>query len=155
MGMDVVGKNPTSNEGQHFRRNVWVWHPLADICDEFGGAVAAKVESWCTNDGCGLDDADSKTLADMLDEARVIGRIALYVETRNRLLARMPDEPCSICGGTGKRREVPDIGPGDKPCNGCGATGSVRPFDTNFHVSVEDVQEFATFLRASGGFEIW
>ena len=31
MGMDVFGKNPTSEVGKYFRRNVWHWRRLADL----------------------------------------------------------------------------------------------------------------------------
>lgn len=35
------------------------------------------------------------------------------------------ERPCNICGATGKRLPVPDVGPGDVPCNGCEGTGKV------------------------------
>jgi hypothetical protein len=30
MGMDLHGKNPTTEEGEYFRNNIWSWGPLAD-----------------------------------------------------------------------------------------------------------------------------
>ena len=29
MGMDVIGVNPATVEGERFRRNIWSWYPLA------------------------------------------------------------------------------------------------------------------------------
>jgi hypothetical protein len=39
-------------------------------------------------------------------------------------------------------------------CNGCEGWGSREPWAAKYAFSVENVQEFVTFLRASGGFEI-
>jgi hypothetical protein len=39
--MDVLGKNPSSETGKHFGRDVWTWHPLvlefAAFYNESGG----------------------------------------------------------------------------------------------------------------------
>ena len=32
MGMDVHGKNPTTEAGKYFHANVWHWRPLWDYC---------------------------------------------------------------------------------------------------------------------------
>ena len=32
MTMDVMGKHPTTEAGEYFRRSVWCWHPLAEFC---------------------------------------------------------------------------------------------------------------------------
>lgn len=41
-----------------------------------------------------------------------------------------------------------------KTCNGCSGTGKDKPFWTNYPFSKENVQEFADFLEACGGFKI-
>ncbi len=63
-------------------------------------------------------------------------------------------EPCTICGATGKRAEPPQTGPGTLPSNGCDSSGRVLNFATHYPFDLENVREFARFLRASGGFEI-
>ena len=39
-------------------------------------------------------------------------------------------------------------------CNGCAGYGNNEALEANYHVTVDDVGEFADFLAACGGFEI-
>jgi hypothetical protein len=148
MGMDVIGLKPTSATGEYFRNNVWWWRPLADYCLE----VAPQYNNirWHTNDGEGLDAEDSVKLADILQSKIDDGSCAKFAADRKEMLELMPDETCDLCNGTGTRNDAVMHG----TCNKCKGTGKVRPFDTWYPFSVENVQEFTKFLRDCGGFEI-
>ena len=178
MGMDVFGKNPTSKEGEHFPNNVWWWRPLADYCIEVAPDLTAQCKHWHTNDGDGLDGQNSLFLADALQREIDSGRCKRWGEVRQSELERLPNEPCKFCEATGVRKPLPEIVPGDEdelfprykgeielgagdPANGgvkcpsCNGEGYVRPWRSHYPFAVENVQDFITFLRGCGGFEIW
>jgi hypothetical protein len=107
------------------------------------------------NDGQGLGAAGAAKLGARLKEKLASGQTETYEKERTATIAAMPDIPCNTCGGTGRRAEPPIAGPGTMPCNGCDATGKCRPTAAHYPFDVENVQEFANFLEACGGFEIW
>lgn len=154
MGMDVYGKKPTSEVGQYFRNNVWWWRPLAEYCFVVAPEIASKCTHWGTNDGDGLGTRDAKKLAAALRAKIADGHTEAWGAIRKAELDRLPDEDCSICGGTGCRLPAPQIGPGPELCNACEGKGRVRPWDTHYPFSVENVMEFAAFLEDCGGFKI-
>ncbi len=171
MGMDVFGISPTSETGEYFRRNVWGWHPLAEyIVSQGPEEIVSKCECWHSNDGDGLDAENAARLAEWLEASVKDGKAAAYAAIRDAELAAMPNEPCELCGGTGIRTDevgqqakMPErkIEDEDHPrngevgwCNGCNGNGSIRPWPTHYTLEVEDIVEFAAFLRDSGGFEI-
>jgi len=154
MGMDVMGKKATSEIGSYFRANVWYWHPLWDYCASVAKAVTDKVKYAHFNDGDGLGKRDSLKLAKVLRGELDTGRTKEYVETRDCELAKVPDIPCDTCGGVGKRADPPKTGPGKMVCNGCDGKGKIRPWETHYHLDVETVEEFVSFLEECGGFRI-
>lgn len=171
MGMDVFGQKPRSKKGEYFRNNVWWWRPLAELCLELAPEICGACQYWQSNEGDGLDDAGAKALATVLEEAIASGLVATRVAAREAWLQNLPDEPCGQCDGTGVRRDAvgiegghPDmlvVEPPDHPrlgqrgwCNGCRGRGTVRPFITHYPSSVENVAEFAAFLKDCGGFQI-
>jgi hypothetical protein len=165
MGMDVYGKN-----GGYFRRNVWGWHPLAQMIQNIAPEVAKGCKHWHSNDCDGLDAAGAVALADILDAFVAEGGAKTYVEERRAQIASLPDEECKFCGGTGARTDpiavergmhetiVDEVGHprfGQKgTCNACGSRGKARPSATYYDVDENDVREFSEFCRTSGGFEI-
>lgn len=152
MGMDVYGvKNPDA----YFRNNVWAWRPLATLIVEKYPDIAKTCEHWFTNDGDGLDEENSLKLADALEADLNNGVIQQEQDEFQRQMNAVVDEPCKICGGTGKRAAPPQVGPGNMHCNGCDGKGTRRPLTTMYHFSVENVREFVAFLRKCGGFEIY
>lgn len=172
MGMDVYGKNPTSEKGIYFRRNVWGWHPLWEYVENRHPEIAALVEYAHSNDGDGLDEEASNLLANKLREDLAAGLVTAYVAERNEALANLPMEVCQYCDSTGIRsdevglefgmptRELsPEqaiiLGRTHGTCNACQGLGERVPFDTNYDLEETDIQDFAEFLEASGGFEIW
>jgi len=153
--MDVYGKKPDAPLGEYFRRSVWGWHPLWELCAEIAPDLCGKVKYAHSNDGDGLNAEDSMQLALLLDQACNNGRAAQLAQGRREEVCTLPDEECYLCGGTGKRRPVGQgPGPGNEPCNACNSTGRRRPFETSYDADAEDVREFAEFLKHCGGFEI-
>jgi hypothetical protein len=170
MGMDVYGRNPAAKQGEYFRNSVWSWRPLADLCNALAPQVCADCKHWQSNDGDGLDDAGAQALAEVLERRLADGTIAKYIAERERYLANLPDEPCSLCNASGVRSDEVGVAHGmttkriaDKGhprngqvgwCNGCDGRGSVRPFETHYPCEIENVAEFAAFLKCCGGFNI-
>jgi hypothetical protein len=115
MGMDVYGKNPTSQQGAYFRNNLWWWRPLARYACEVAPEIAKNCEHWQRNLGDGLNEKDSLALADILQNEIDSGRTAAWVEQHNK-------------------------------------TQEDEEFD--YPASVENMQNFVTFLRDCGGFAI-
>ena len=176
MGMDVYGKNPTNETGEYLRHSVWSWRPLAELVTTLCPKETAACQYWQTNDGDGLDAKGSLALADALADKIATRQVAAYVAIRNAEIEAMPDEPCSICNGTGVRTDrvgqemgqhakaipLKDKWRGGKHpragqigwCNGCDGRGVNRPWEASYTVTEEDVTEFVAFLRGCGGFEI-
>ncbi|MGU2415339.1 hypothetical protein [Burkholderia cenocepacia] len=154
MGMDVIGRSPVSETGRYFRNNIWWWRPLWQYCELVAPDIIPKANLGHSNDGWGLGHRASVALAARLEFAISEGHAAAYEQARQEHLSSLPPEPCDICGATGKRAAPPAVGPGELHCNGCGGAGSRPNFETNYPFSVENVREFAAFLRDCGGFRI-
>jgi hypothetical protein len=58
MGMDVIGRNPTTKQGKYFCNNIHSWHPLARYICAVAPGVADQCKNWHTNDGDGLNAED-------------------------------------------------------------------------------------------------
>jgi hypothetical protein len=161
MGMEVIGRQPKNKIGEYFRRSVWGWHPLADYVLQIAPDTASACKDWHTNDQDGLNAKHSVKLAEVLQREVAAGRAAKYVHRRNSILAAMPDEECPICKGA--KKQPPGIG-GElcvarelakiPSCGYCKSTGRARPWDTNYHLTVSDIEMFAAFLENCGGFAI-
>jgi hypothetical protein len=178
MGMDVIGRAPTSERGKYFDNNISWWHPLASYCNEVAPEIASGCRLWHSNDGDGLDAAASRALAEALEAEIESGRCADIERQAEAAREAAPKETCPICHGKGvvwrtRRQPIVDffgevelplhvtdlddlrIDDGSSmPCLFCDGRGFHRPsFATPF--SVENVRNFAAFLRDCGGFEIW
>lgn len=150
MGMDVYGEAPLSDKGEYFRNNVWWWRPLWNYIGGLGLLSGADLEQGHNNGGHLIPAAQSVEIADRLDAEVASGRCATYAAKYQASLDALPDEPCDLCSGTGKRTDM-EVKDG---CNKCHGKKTVRPFDTYYPFSVENVQEFALFANNSGGFRI-
>lgn len=158
MGMDVFGKHPTNDTGNYFRASVWGWAPIAEYLCDVAPGLMAKVTYLGSNDGDGLDGADSVTLADALDEASASGHLDAYAARRSAAIAALPRVTCEQCDGTGTRTD--EVGQrmgfaGRGWCNGCDGKGDRESWQASYRLDAEHVREFAGFVRHSGGFEIW
>lgn len=152
----MYGVKPSKPEGKYFRNTIWSWPKLWDlVCCVCGDVLTDEDKRLGQfNDGHLIDDAKATTIAARLDDLLTSGKITALADWYQQHLKWLPDEDCTTCGGTGKRKPVPHTGPGDEPCNGCQSTGKVRPFATHYRFTEENVREFATFAGVSGGFEI-
>ncbi len=158
MGMDVYGKKPAAETGEYFRASVWSWHPVWDYCETIAPHITAKVENAHSNDGDGLNAADSRRLAGILRAEIDSGRTAAYLAMQKSVANAMPDEPCELCNGTGTRTRPipgdPTWQPEPGKCNGCSNTGKIRPWATHYGTDLDHLTEFASFLADCGGFRI-
>lgn len=170
MGMDVYGRQPTTEKGKYFRNNIWWWRPLADMCLVMAPDICAPCTHWQSNDGDGLDADGAKALADVLEQRLKDGTVARYIAERDAYLEALPDEACQLCNGSGVRRDklAEEAGmlkrvinePGHPRdgqvgwCNSCDGVGHKRPFETHYPADVENVEEFVGFLKDCGGFDI-
>lgn len=171
MGMDVYGKNPSSRTGEYFRRNVWGWHPLWEYVEDNYPEIAELVEHAHSNDGDGLDAEKSLMLAELLKADFITGKAEEYVVQRNKAISEMEMPTCKHCEGTGIRSDEvgvqhkmpekelePDVqiivGREKGWCNACHALGKTEPWESNYYLEADDIEQFADFLKDCGGFEI-
>ena len=171
MGMDVYGKNAKTEVGTYFRRNVWGWRPLWDYCVNQHPEVAGVVKYGHSNDGDGLDGELSLLLGRLLESDIKTGAASAYIENRNAELAELPRPDCDLCSGTGIRtdaigvqygmdkQELPDemkslTGRTHGTCNACHGEGKTDAWETNYFLELDDIKEFAEFLKDCGGFSI-
>ena len=127
MGMDVVGKNPSTPEGEYFRANVWSWRPIHALCEI---VTQTLYPEWSYNDGKGLTSQEECD--------RLAARLENY-------LNKNPGEKFEL--------ESPiRVGPGGRLLpKGTPVTIGRSAYATD----EEHVRSFIRFLRSCGGFEIW
>jgi hypothetical protein len=171
MGMDVYGKNPTSEVGSYYRQSIWGWHPLWHYVETFHSNYGEQVEHGHTNDGDGLDAENSSQLALALKQDLLTGLAKQRLDEWEQEKNEQPDEVCGLCEGSGIRSDKIGVEHGmDKKelsaeqsstygrrigwCNSCDGKGSKRPFETAYGIDLDDLREFADFLADCGGFEI-
>ena len=171
MGMDVYGKNPSSEKGSYFRNNVWYWRPLWGYCEELHHDLCHKVEYGHSNDGDGLDADDARLLGERLLADIANGVTAEYERQHNEYIASLPRTDCQYCGATGIRTDEVGVENGMPTkeldaeiailvgrthgyCNACRGEGKQDPWLANYPFDVNNVREFAEFLLDCGGFEI-
>ena len=124
------------------------------------------------NEGYGLDAEGSQKLSSALLDSVVNGDAVLYIEALNAHIASIEMVNCHPCAGTGVRTDqvgidmgMPDaeleqtiavvVGRQFGTCNICKGYGKTRPFGVDTSFKIRDVEEFARFLRLSGGFNIY
>lgn len=173
MGMDVIGRNPVSEEGEYFRNNVWWWRPLWIYACSIAPEIITRdlAEAGHMNDGMGLNHEQAKQLAFKLNDEIWHGRTAEYARRYQEELAQLPRENCKYCNTTGIRTDEIGISNGmpnqelspeiqiltgrtHGSCNVCRGIGTVENFALSYPFSVENVARFAEFCEKSGGFSI-
>ena len=146
------------NPGSYFRNNVWWWRPLWDFicgyCDEI--LTEEDAEQGHSNSGHIIDEEKALAIARILENLIDDGEVEDYAKERQAMLDAEPDEECTYCEGTGRRKvgEGTTKGPRTNKCNVCDGKGSSRPFNSMYPFSKDNVKEFAEFAAQSGGFEI-
>ena len=170
MGMDVYGTKPTHTDGEYFRNNVWWWRPLWNYCVEVAPELCGEVDGH-TNGGDGLTAKKAQRLANILSEMIETGHTYEYEQEYRRTIAELPRKNCGLCQGTGIRTDDvgQDMGMPSRQlstevailtgrthgwCNACDGVGTQEHFDASYPFDVENVREFAEFLKHCGGFSI-
>jgi hypothetical protein len=172
MGIEIYGLRPTSPFGTSFNRTIWRWRPIWDYVVNTHPDLALKVEAPYYPDGDGLDEIDSTELAGRLKKEIEAGAVEEYARTLTEFANLVPDMQCTVCGGSGVRRDSagrtlkmheielePDaavrLGRGRGWCDGCDGVGSTGRLLEVYAFDEDDLERFAMFLIDSGGFEIW
>ena len=170
MGMDVVGRKPSTKTGEYFRNNIWWWHPLWEYCHQIAPEICDGVHGH-SNDGDGLPGDGARILAQTLRWELASGRTKAYSDTFEISRLALPCRPCTHCEATGIRSDtvgnemgMPNreltaeqaerLGRSTGWCNGCGGEGTCDSWEASYFFSEENVSEFAEFLEHSGGFRI-
>lgn len=155
MGMDVYGINPSDENGEYFRNNVWYWRPLWDYCLDKYPAIAGKVKYGHSNDGDGLNAEDSYKLGLLLNQDLQSGIVKKYEQDYKNYVDNLPKDTCHICKGT-KMFFYEDIDGNDqeRECNNCDEEGLTQNDLHHYPFSENNVKEFAQFCIHSGGFKI-
>jgi hypothetical protein len=158
MGVDIDGCNPRSETGEYIHFNWVSWHPIVLYIEDVAPDIAAKCRHWQSNDGDGLKAGDAEAIAARLQAEIDSGRTEHYARIYTSKMESLPDEPCRLCEGTGRRKPVPHAGAGDLAtgidCNGCGTTGYVRAQWASYPFCIDSLKDFIAFLRDCGGFRI-
>jgi hypothetical protein len=136
MGMDVFGRNPSAEAGTYFRASIWSWPPLYDqivtLCEDlFDTEVLYRM---AFNEGAGPEDQETCTrMAQRFESALAIYQDGFFV----------PDESIRVTedGFVVSPEEI-------------ARTPNLKTHSP-YRTSREHVQEWISFLRHCGGFEVW
>jgi len=168
MGFDIYGISPVESEdhsspGEYFRNNIWWWRPLwayiLKVCPDLNDD---EKESGFHNHREQIGKKSAKYIKNVLEKEINSGKCFTYQTLHNAKMNALEDEQCSICIGIGERENWTGYTKlfKDKAkdslvkCNACSGKGKVRPFETNYPFTVENVQDFVRFLEHSNGFQI-
>ncbi|SRR5258706_7737665 len=133
MGMDVYGKKPKSQTGEHFRRSHHGWSFLMNaVFNLVDPSITEKCHYWHSCDGDGLDDDNSVALAAALQR---------HLEPNGDLSKALAD--------LDKLRSEPEPEWNERDLQ----TLHNAIADIKFLME-EDIPEFIAFLKQSGGFQI-
>ncbi len=148
MGFDLYAE-----KGGYFRNSIWSWRPLweyiVSTCREILADEDIEQGTW--NNGHPISGDKALDMAERLHQLLLKGDVAKYAKAYKRHLESLPLEECHVCSGIGTRNDQYVQG----KCNGCSGNGRVKQFDTHYPFSEENIREFATFCRDSGGFSIY
>ncbi len=166
MGMNLYGLKPASKAGKNFRSNIWYWEPLVKVCQAIAPEIAGRC-NWDRPDGQGLGQTDAQALSDRLDQAwqsgltpQVVRNNAeqvrnsstngelTYYFTRGRMKAGLDTSPQGPQG-----TEIPPELRDNMERAGFDVDQHMSEIQFYFTDSMH--QEFISFLRQSGGFQIF
>jgi hypothetical protein len=172
MGMDLLGLDAIDEKGQYFRNNVWWWRILYEYCVDFHlQYLGEDPEHGYYNSGYTINNDNATKLGLALLQDLKNGKVTKYKNEYYKYVSNLPREHCDICDGTGIRTDQVglDMQMPEKKldsftagftnrthgwCNGCEGIGTTTPFEANYCFDEENVENFAKFCLASGGFEI-
>jgi len=134
MGMDVYGRNPSTEAGKYFRASVWSWRPIHDIICELCSDLFDQemLDSLGYNDGNGPETQEICTeMAVRFEnwmehnaEGRIIEQNAIRTDEHGRCLSQEDVE----------KNEKPSFSP--------------------YRVEDDHLKEWIEFMRHCGGFQV-
>ena len=154
-----------SQSGTYFRNNVWWWRPLADYVIRFTKVVSDKdAERWHFNDNHEVNDQDAKMIAQQLEHLISTGHTKKYAEEFELLRKKaekknqvVEKELQAFSESVKKKYNQPGWAPIDFPKKEKQQWDRIlqkRNSMGNYPFNLENVKEFATFCKFSGGFTI-
>lgn len=155
MGMDVYGKNSTTESGEYFRANCWSWRPIHSLLGLVAGDLFSErtMELMGSNDGAGLwCQKECDMVADRLEKAMK------DMEWKTDKHGEYHEPWPFYSPVTEEGRFMNDDGTVNtynedtKETTKEVYTGNPRSAYTVYR---EHLEEFISFLRGCGGFEVW
>lgn len=153
---EASDKWETENPGTYFRNNVWWWRPLWNyVCEVCEDVMSPEdMNAGGSNSGHKISEPTVDRMVEKLVVEIALDNHKKHEKAYMEEIKNLPEEDCTICDATGKRKEPPLSGAGDTHCNGCNGTGKKKAWESNYPFSAENVEEFVSFLSESGGIEI-
>lgn len=144
------------NPGIYFRNNVWWWRPLWNyVCEVCEDVMSNEdMNAGCSNSGYKISESTVDRMVEKLVVEIALDNHKKHEEAYMEEIKNLPKEECTICEGTGKRKEPPLVGAGKLRCNGCSGTGEKEAWESHYPFSAKNVEEFLSFLSESGGIQI-
>ena len=159
MGMDISGINPITVTGEYFRANCWSWRPLNFLCMYADEHYKLNIDFnyWDTNDGAGLKtDADCFKLADALEAVlQACDDLKDDDDIMSVCLGTWVDAKTNQFIATDGRSKINKEYPKGRVLYGSVVDEKGRLLMSAHSITLGHIKEFITFLRTSGGFEIW
>ena len=135
MGMDVCGRNPTSDAGKYFRASVWSWRPIQSLIYELCRDLLDEETLAGIGFNSGAGPADQATCTKMA------ARFALWMEHHvdgHKVDLGMNVAPDGRLLFGEEIADHPDL-----------------EYETAHQVDDDHLKEWIEFLRHCGGFEVW
>ena len=162
---DLKDKYQTSNPGSYFRNNVWFWRPLwnyvCEVCEDF--MTDDEINGGYSNDGFEISEETAIHIAEVLSEKLADGSVdererkyelrRAKAEAWNQEVRAEMDKISKEC----KDKHGQDLVPANypEPYNTQWQEAySKENWSANYPYSKENIENFATFCKQSGGFQI-
>ena len=155
---DTLSKWESENPGDYFRSNWWGWRPIVMLCEYASEENELNIDfsNWGSNDGAGLDNQkDCNRLADALEEIIhtstqmeepsdvIYLNLGSWTDINGRFLGE------EISQQLNEQYEVGEI------LYGSVVMEDGKIVQPSHSAPLRHVQNFISFLRECGGFEIW
>ncbi len=138
-----------AEDGRRFRNTAWSWRSLwgfvAQHCD--GILSTRDVEQGMRNDGHLIANDVAQNLAACLEELLDQGEVARYEQFHQQYVESLPLVQCWLCA-------QPDFDPAAEECYVCHGDEVIPSPRAWYSLTEENVRQFVTFCRKSGGFRI-
>ncbi len=152
MGFDLGGLAPENADGECFDTNISGWMPLAEYvlftCDDL--FLEGETECWFSNDGQVVSAETARAIGERLQQLIADGSVEKYKEEFYSNIDGPSEEPDDESDGTDREDEPPkQIGKMVYKGKGTAVIWTIE-----YEFDVDELEKFAKFCLASGGFEI-